>query len=891
MKQTENEKASDRETTTIDLRYPTIPLYNSLDSWLAHSQLLTMPSTADDSSVDENMSSIEDSAWDIIDEASVVTSDDEDRNLSRQPTPSSDGQAQDIEGRGFSDHSDTSNGGQPGRTSPSQLPLDSVHQDNSSDICQSWNTETPTLMAHPEFRTEADNEVPGPFLGTHHHESIRFDEPRKATDNALEFVDVAHVVRIFEGKARDQISQDLRLSSPPQRMNGTIRQRMSSEVLRPNGPYKLLYIGASEAKQPIVQKVSVALASSLDPLAGPAIPTSESFSIVPISAFEDGSSPEVVLVNHMGLEISIEECTSASYVKEEDGHDTISLMLNGDKAVRSTWNKTAFTLPDSYKLPDLAVIYIPEDEAINAKQSRLLARSFLSRHGVPVIVVSSEVGWKRPVQAMTLDLRTPHFCIEARNPQGNNPRVLKRLPIDLPSFLDIDAAQMSRNLACLYRTDSTAPFDTGRVVQPTARGDDIRSNRITDIQQWSKNYYSGLSWRSWSIARMSTTLLLAMLFSTALLGMSNYKATYLSKAPTDSTLAPIPNSPKTSTTITPSSLSLPAAQTLPTTTTSETSRKARTKGISAVRTSTDLASSLLDSHALPLNSSDKFKLHVVGDRHVVLQPPHWFGQLRKAPALLFKITRQGQPLDYEHSTLFDGVYALKIPREDAYGLLNVSVWTIKKPRINETFQVDFGSPWLKLAPWKKASQVTTEQVREELHSAQTGLVNVYEHTSVGVQAFMRDAIIKAECALREVEKVGMISLNQTVKTTEMMLAQSKELSRSIAAQLQRGGTLAKSRLMAQRQHLHNEIAGFTRKMAFLLSRQAQTVSDAAARLNVIALAHDIQEYRETHLVESQKQAIRMWWTLRGGPPPKKPRTTPSKAPKTRKPRSKKGANR
>ena len=889
MKQTENERKPDRETAIIDLQYPTIPLYNSLDSWLARSQLLTMPSTTDDSSVDENMSSIEDSAWDIIDEASVVTSDDEDRNLSRQPTPSSDSQDQDIEGRGHSDDPDLGKGDLSLTTSQIQLPLDSMHQDTPSDICQSWNTETPTLTAHREFRTEADDEVPGLLFVTQHHESIKFHEPLKTTADALEFVDVSHVVRIFEGKARDQILRDLRLSSPPQRMNGTIRQRMSSEVLRPNGPYKLLYIGSSEVKRSIVQKISVALASSLDPLAGSAISTSESFSIVPISAFDNRSSPEVVLVNHMGLEISVEECTSASYVKEEDGHDTISLTLNGDKAVRSTWNRAAFTLPHSYKLPNLAVVYIPEDEAINAKQSRLLTRSFLSRHGVPVIVVSSEIGWKRPVQAMTLDLRTPHFCIEGRNPQGNNPRVLKRLPIDLPSFLEIDAAQMSRNLACLYRKDSIATFDTSRLVHPRAQGDDIRSNRTTAIKQGLKNHLTGLSSRSWSITRIGTTLLLAMLFSTALLSISNYKAAYLSKVPTDSPLASAPNYSKPSATIVPSSLSPAAAQTLRIAT-SKTSRQARTKGISAARTSTDLASFLRDSHALALNSSDKFKLHVIGDCHVVLQPPHWFGQLRKAPALLFKITRQGQPLDYEHSTLFDGIHALKIPREDAYGLLNVSVWTLKKPRINETFQVDFGSPWLKLAPWRRASQITTEQVREELHSAQTGLVNAYEHTTNGVQAFMRDAVTKAECALREVEKAGMISLNQTVKTTEVMLAQSKELSRSIAAQLQRSGTMATSSLMAQRQHLHNEIAGFTGKMSSLLSRQARTVSEAAARLNVIALAHEIQEYRQTHLVESQKQAVRMWWTLRGGPPPKKPRATSGKVPKARKPRSKKGVN-
>ena len=852
-------------TTSIELRYPTLPLNRSLASWLDRSQILTMGSTADDSSIDENMSSIEDSVWDIIDEASVATSDDEDRNLSRQPTPSSDGHDQDIEG----DPEDADIDHESPRMALSHGRLamdDSVHEGSTEAVEESWNSEVTNFGLDHGVEVKAKNQESNTFLQG--QGSIKFYEPQNKDIDALEHVDVVHEIKEFKGKDYDELGRYLRSVTAPSRIIGTFRQRMSRQTLRLNGPYKLLYIGSPSAKQAVVQKISAALASSLDTSSTMATSPASRFSIIPISAFGSDSSPEVVLIDHIGLEIYVEEGTSASYTKENDGKDTISLDLdNGRFKIDSFWHNKSFAVSNNYKLPNLAVICIPEDEDTVAKQTRLLARSFISRHGIPAIIISTEVGWNKSAQAMTLDHRTPHCCVEAYGPQAGNSRVLKRLPIDLSSFLDIDAVQMNRNLACVSQDNS----ETGRDTVKQSQLGEVSLNRLGSgtNKGWLESLRFQISPAAWSTAKLAKLLIYGALFSIVMLSLDGSKFASLSgktakEVLTSPSLSKLPDTiiPVTSS---PLSTAVGSNQNLRVL---EKSESSRTKSLSA-HTSTDVAA-LLESYSLTPNKSDKFQIQIVGDCHVVLRPPQWFTVLRKSPALLFKVTRQGETLDYSFSTLFDGVHALQLRKEDAYGTVNVSVWTIKKPRVNETLQADFGTPWLRVAGWKKASQVATEQVREELQSAQTGLTSVYEQTTTSIQMLMKQAVSKADCALKEVEKAGLTSLNQTMRTTEIMVAQSKALSRTLSQQLQQQGSRATSHLIAQQERVHRDITGLSRKMSDLLSWQSQILSNAASRLNVISLAHEVQEYRETHLIESQKQAIRMWWTLRGGPPPRKP---------------------
>lgn len=885
------------KNSPIALLFPTIPSTHDISDLLASSQVVRMASHADDSSVEDNASSVGDGAWDIIDDASIATSDDEDHGLSRQQTPSSDGLEQDhevvesVEGNTTSDESQ----GQESARGP--INFGDVQHDSNSESRESRNASsvdhTEQLDEEMEDTNKGLRPLPTQPLPT---QPIKFPEPKVASVYSSGAVDVSCTVKVLDGSEHDKLCKTFNLHQGPVSLVGTVRQKMASTGLRVAEPYKVMFVGPASVKETIFQKIGSALASSFD-LASTRSETGLSkFTVVPIS-FGGGESPEVLLVDSLGLDMNIEECISASLVADGSSHDNISLKLNDHRVIQSSKRRLTnnFVLSENYRLPDLAILFIPDHEAISAKQRRILVRSFMIRHNVPVIVIASKTEWHNFSQAITLDLRTPHICLEARGPQGQVQQVLRRLPVDMQTFLDIDSAQMGRNLACIASESTMFKTTEDGECRPAQQN----LNFTAVVKSWSKCVRSRIGRDSRYLSYYRNCLLAALLLYG--IAVASMRTLGTASAPKPSYIDLNTNKPN------PPYFRLASTSSVPSSMTSQASissssilasagDRSSSKNFNLGHLNTDLASVLLEPaltpNSLAPNKSDKFKLHVVGDCHVILTPPKWFAQLKKAPTLLFKVTRQAEPLRHEFSTLFDGVYALKLAREDAYGALNISVSTAKKPRVNETFQVDFGTPWLKIAGWKRAAQAITEQVREEFQSAQTGLNLAYGQTSTGVQAFMRNAVKKADSAMKEVEKIGMASLDQTSKTTEIMLAQSKELSRTVTQHLHQHSAKVTSQIARQRWNLHKEIYTYSRQMSSLFTHQAQMLAEAATGLNILTLAHEVQDYREKHLRETQKQALKMWWKVRGGPPKQRSKATrQEKVKKRRHARAMKGGNR
>ena len=885
---------NESETARVTLRYPTIPLDDKVASWLSHSQPIPMASQADDSSVDDNMSSVGESSWDIIDGSSVAASDDEDHSVSRQSTPSSDGHDQNGT-HNATENIETSNKRHEGESTRTRSLLDDCVEDRPVGLHGSSSSATPRIAQQHDEDMEATSKD---LHQTSHHlnaEPLRFHESKCSPNQVHEHVEVSHLVHCFDGEQPRHISKEFDLHPIPEVLVGTVRQKMSTHSLHPSGPYKLFYVGPSFTRDPIVQKIGAALASPTNSRSSPTNVGENRFTIAPIAGFGDESGMEVVLLNSLGLDIIVEECTSASYVKEGACSDSISLEINESKKISSVWNRTrnAFAVSQDYKLPDVAIIFLPENEPISAKHTRLLARSFMIRHEVPVIMISANTDWKKPSQPLILDHRTPHLCLESRSTKGQSQRILRRLPIDLSTFLDIDAGQLNRNLACIAHMATEANSNTMDAAQKHRpwTGQGLPELKIMKtLKVWTNFISMQITRDTRSIAGLGAILLTILVVFGIKSGIYSSRSLTISPTPSiEAVPLTLPSSSSSMVSGLPTSIPL-AKETLLLPGSSSLSASTRTKNVAPLRTSTDLASFLLDSTLTP-NISDRFQLHVVGDCHVVLRPPRWFTMLRRAPALSFSVERHDKAISYEFSTLFDGVYALKLPREDAHGSLNVSVSTSKKPRINETFQVDFGTPWLKIAGWKNAAQLVTEQVREEFQSAQSGLSTAYEHTSSGIQSFMRDAVKKADGVLKEVEKISLISLNQTAKTTEIMVTHSKELSRAVSKHLNRRGCQASYQITARRRALRHDVKEYTRRMSAILAQQAQVLTEAATGLNMAALAQEVQDYREKHLVETQKKALRMWWRVRGLPHQKKSRASRGQNPKVRGRRSKRAANR
>lgn len=886
----------------LALLYPTIPLEHNISNWLEHSQVVNMALHADDSSMEDNTSSIGDSTWDIVDDASGTTSEDEGHRLSRQHTPSTDGLELEAESGMSVDGNDASDESQ-GMESVHDMAavLTEPHISKSHEF-----PSTPSLVQQSDFEEDMEDTNQGlrPISSQQQRESqpFKFQEPASIPARSSASFEVRHVLRTSKD-SDDGALFDLPKSPEGSVFDviGSVRMRMSNVRLHLQQPYKVMFAGPASMKELVMQKIGSALASSLECNSPGSIDGLARFTVVPISSFVDGSSPEVLLVNSLGIDMNVDECMTASFVKQEAWNDTITLKLNRNDSVQSSWNqsKNAFTVstPD-YVLPDVAIICLTEDEQTTTKLTRLLARSFMIRHEVPVIMISSESEWNKPSRAMTLDLRTPHACLEYSLSNGQDQPIMKRLPIDLATFLDIDSAQLGRNLMCISAavdtprvgyTGEVGPGQLKSVIASILGGLFARVRTYTNllVPQEARHQFATRPW---------LYLLTHLLLFTGFILSSKYA--FSSGSGWISNRPPMPLHHEMAAMPTPLSDSAPSilshipTRTPTTALSSIVNEEPVAKSIVPVTTNKELFSLLFeDTHGptlSPTNKSDKFTLHVIGDCHVVLRQPSWFTSGRRPPLLYFNVTRIGVPLKYESSTLFDGVHALKLAREDAYGVLDISVWTKKKPMINETFQVDFGTPWLKLAGWKRSAQALTEQVREELQSAQSGLNAAYGQTSTGVQAFMRDAVKKAEGALKEVEKIGMTSLSRTSKTTEMMIAQSKELSRGLSLHFHKHSI--KAPRIAQRKALA-DVYNYTRRMSTLFSHQAQLMTEAATGLNVVALGREFQQLREKHLRKSQKKALKMWWKVRGLPERKLAKAVRHERRKTRHQRSKAGGHR
>ena len=862
MQRTEEEKPPSHIQSSVTLKFPTISVHGTPASWLSQSQLVIMTSQHDENSCDDTTSSLGDSSYDFVDDRSTATTDDEDQDAMTESITSSDGHDFDqpdvrqLQGR---------TGGSRAQSSHSQRSNNSSDQDTRSE------SDPPSSGREIDLQATTD-QVPLKRLHEQ-QEAIEFVEPSITNLNFSKPIEVSHTLKVINGENAPVTNLHLNmLERGSRRVTVTVRQSMASHGLQLRGrPYKMLYVGDSSMRDVIVQKIATALAVSLNDTSSTNSekPRPSRFNVVPISAFGEETSPEVVLIDSSGLEMSVEECSFASFARNESGNDTIRMQLSDGSQVVSSWSGSKFVISNDWRTPDIAVICSSERDSVGVKQTRLIARSFMSRHAVQTIVVSEAAQWDTHADAITLDYLTPHIHLESLEPMSlNHKQTVRRLPIDLATFLSIDAGQMNRNLACLDAArGSTKGRAPSKVANPRGSSHDRLSFQeiydvfVTDIR---KNGLKGLNryeyMAGFVVMLMSVLGMVVVGFGlTGILGASRVSNSRV--FPTNVALNPA-LTVSTSMIATTVPLSLPSTSALATSLASST--PARVSPIRSPSTDIDIASFLLDAYALAPNKSEQFKVHVLGDCHVVLRPPHWFSKMKKAPKLLFKITRGDKTLEHQISTLFDGVYALQIPREDSYGVLNVAVWTESKPKIEESFEVDFGSSWFKVAGWKKASRVLTESIRGDLNSVQTSLSIFYDETKTGLSKSLQQRRSKIP-AQGESEKAMLHShLEAAAKTKELIVAQTRDLIRSISGSLHDSHAAASYAVKKHADNITKDIAVYARSKSSTISRQSRMLVQAATRSNVKAL-RGLGVFSQRHVRETQKKVLKILWKIGGAP--------------------------
>ena len=822
-----------------------------------------MASHNEDSSCDDTTSSLGDNSYDFIDDRSNATTDDEEHDHMTESISSSNGQ--EFDQPDVPAQADVT-GVTRNKTLQTQNSASSSSQDNRTDSELTSNGQASDIPAG------IDRFAPQNL--DDRQEAIVFVEPSITNLNFSRVAQVSHILKVIDDSHApiSEIYRDMRNCSLGGKVAVSLRQSMTGHGLDLGGkPYKMLYVGEPNARDAIVQKIATALAATMgDPTHGSKKSCSSRFNIIPISAFGEQASPEVVLIDSSGLEMNVEDCNFASFSKRDGGNDTIRIQLSDGNIVESTWSGSSFVVSSNWRMPDIAVFCFKGSDSIQAKLTRRIVRSFMSRHGVQSLIITQESYWEAPPETISLDYLTPHIHLESVHARGVMSTVAKRMrriPIDLTTFLSIDAGQLNRNLACLAAANGSSKPRTlpkAKKYKAATNGDysswreifdefvsDIRTEGLKGLNRYE--YTAGLA-----VMLLSVLGMVVVGFGlTGILGASRVSNSRV--FPTNAITLPASG-------IATSSLASMISHTSTSTLTASlaSSTPAKVSPIKSLSTDTDIAS-LLDAYTLAPNKSEQFKVHILGDCHIVLRLPHWLSKVKKAPKLFFKVTRGNNQLEHLTTTLFDGVYALQIPREESYGVLNVVVWTEAKPKINENFEMDFGSSWFKVAGWEKASRVMTESIIGNLNSVQTSLSIVCDHTKTRLSRLLQQHKEKMT-AQREVEKAVLRARWKcAAQMTDHIVGQTKALVRGISNSLNGSRVAASRQVVRHAESFTKELTVYAHNKSTMISRYPRILARAATNMNAKAITSELAEIRRRHLRETQKKALKIWWKVGGVP--------------------------
>jgi hypothetical protein len=373
----------------------------------------------------------------------------------------------------------------------------------------------------------------------------------------------------------------------------------------------------------------------------------------------------------------------------------------------------------------MAIIFMSGHDDTAVVQTQRLAHTFLERHGIPAMLISEEPMWELVGDAIPLNHNSLHMCLESRNSQTGETVLLRRYPIDLETFESITPSQLNRNLASLmelypnkvHKTTADAPNPAQRC-------------SVTDPEKYPLNWIPpSYASKARDLAPMLRLVTLTLVSAIALsIGYAAVKTVvlFLTQCIAGSAL---------------SQISSPSVAPIPTTAMTlegvrQTALSVRPYGQVGLLQEQPADRSIME-HVTGLSIAasstpgkpDVFEIQVVGDCHVVIKPPRNLASHRKQSRFNVSVQRYDQVLPYELSRLFDDVYTLRLDREEAYGLVNVTVTAKSKSPINQTTVVDFGTPWLKIANWRRAARIVSSRVSKDLHVAQTGLAEVYGRLS------------------------------------------------------------------------------------------------------------------------------------------------------------------
>ena len=849
----------------VDLRYPIVQLHPVIEPWPFSQETAQMLSTKDDSSVEDTASSIGDSTWDLIDDGSIGTSDDECHRLSRQRTPMSEGSG---EGPNALDTSRAQPTLDPSVEDENFLQDHHFREDNQTlqDLYASTNLATlrrPNQEQKAHRKRNLYSTAPPYQYNPPSDKVILLEE--SVTDDAASNEPKActtafATLESFGGPKFKHLSSALPFGSDCN-MIGTVRQHMANELYQPDRPYRILYVGPDTVENAIIQKIASALISQLGPHRNLSRSSKSTFSVIPVSAFGSQGSPEVVLVSSSGLQISVDRCTSARLGKYQDT-EALYIGLDNDETVCSIGNGPFTMTSSSCTLPDLGIIFVDERDISSTKLVQSYAQSFMNRHQVPFILISSQQSWTKSAFYDDVNICLPHLCIEACPSLGDKSQVLARLPIDLASFIKLDAVQMSRSLAYVHLLKNGGVVG----VQKDSESTDNKKTHFQKVTTKSKaQELCTLVERSLHMRPKLLFLIGAFLCSALTYIALIQSASQVGKVPVAQN---VKHTGKAQASTLTSTSAVAGAQV---SFTSSATASIHIQGMSPTHSS-DLSPTVTQSDVTNINGSERFMVSVSENYHIVLQPPPWFNALRKPPALSLSISRGNESVHFAHTPSANGTYTLRLEQNNYHGMINVTVWTTRKPLLKESMIIEFGNTWLNMFNGRMNKKLITRNAGESLGMNVFRFQNLLALTRLRARSLVQQANT-TQTLLRSDIKTKALSL--TSKTGRFVLRCWMDGVDELSNGFRGHHIPMRLNITTQKGRVANPFSTLVHSASSLSIDWVQSYVQKLKRLSILHVAGNVRQYRETHLIESQTLAVRIWWSVRGGPPSRSGAARPS----------------
>jgi len=216
--------------------------------------------------------------------------------------------------------------------------------------------------------------------------------------------------------------------------------------------------------------------------------------------------------------------------------------------------------------------------------------------------------------------------------------------------------------------------------------------------------------------------------------------------------------------------------------------------------------------------------------------------LKNPPKVFVKVEKNSKVLDVKLSKLSDGVYSLALDLNDAYGVMNVSVWTKSKPKVSQQFELDFGTPWLKIVSWRKAADSLAQDLQKRWSVATKGATDIQKYVAMAIPN------VKMTKAIPKVDKDAY----------QAVLARAKLASKSITKEVTRRSEVVTKQVLRQSERITKDLIVQANVVTGLVQRHATTFRKAQYAPKVFKLWDDIRNIRpDEQIKKAQLNAKRL----------------------------------